>query len=125
MTPRQYLCYALGELAYTVAKADGEVTKEERKKLADIISKDLSPIDFNFEIAKIIFEMVDKQNKSAETVYKDAVETIQCFSDSFDDHLKLVFLRTLEKMERAEPPTTDAQKELLQNFRKEIKALSN
>ena len=125
MTPRQYLCYALGELAYTVAKADGEVTKVERQKLADIVSKDLSPIDFDFEIAKIIFEMVDKQNKKLETVYKDAVETIQCFSDSFDDKMKLTFLRTLEKIERAEPPIANAQKELLQNFRQEIKALSN
>lgn len=125
MTPRQHLCYALGELAYTIAKIDGEVTKEERQKLSDIISNDLSPIDFNYEIAKIIFEMVDKQNKNADTVYKDAVETIQCYSDSFDPQLKLVFLRTLEKIERAVPPVTDAQKELLQNFRQEIKALSN
>jgi uncharacterized tellurite resistance protein B-like protein len=125
MSPRQQLCYALGELAYAVAKIDGEVVKAERQKLHDIISKELSPVDFNFEISKIIFEMVDKQNKDAETVYKDAVETIICFSDSFDHELRLVFLRALEKMERAEPPIANAQKELLQRFRNEIRQLSN
>jgi hypothetical protein len=125
MTPRQHLCYALGELAYAVAKIDGLVVKEERQKLHDIISKELSPIDFNYEIAKIIFETVDKQNKSAESVFTDAVDTIRSYSDSFDQQLRLVFLRTLEKMERAEPPVNNTQKQLLQKFRQEIKELSN
>ncbi len=125
MSPRQQLCYALGELAYAVAKIDGEVVKEEREKLHKIISEDLSPVDYNFEISKIIFEMVDKQNKDAETVYNDAVKTIQCYSDSFDRDMRLVFLRTLEKIERASPPIVSAQKELLQRFRHEIKQLSN
>ena len=125
MSPRQQLCYALGELAYAVARIDGEVVKEEREKLHKIISEELSPVDYNFEISKIIFEMVDKQRKDAETVYNDAVETIQCYSDSFDRDLRLTFLRTLEKMERASPPIANTQKELLQRFRYEIKQLSN
>ena len=125
MTHRQHLCYALGELAYAVAKADGVVVKKERQKLHDIISKELSPVDFNYEIAKIIFEMVDKQNKSAESVYKEAVETIQAYSGSFDPQLRLVFLRTLEKIERADPPISNVRKELLQKFREEISRLDS
>jgi uncharacterized tellurite resistance protein B-like protein len=125
MSPRQQLCYALGELAYAVAKIDGEVVNAERLKLHEIISEELSPVDFNYEIAKIIFEIVDKENKDAESVYDSAIETIQCYSDSFDPQLKLVFLRALEKMERAVPPIANARKELLQRFRNEIKQLSN
>ncbi len=83
MSPRQQLCYALGELAYAVARIDGEVVKEERVKLHKVISEELSPVDYTFEISKIIFELVDKQNKDAETVYNDAVETIQTLKKNY------------------------------------------
>jgi hypothetical protein len=124
MTPRQHLCYALGELAYALAKSDGKVDRKERLLVHEIMSDELSYDDFNYELGEIVFQMVDKQKKDVESVYKDALEHIKIHKKAFEPELKLIFLRTLEKIEHAVPPIPKEKKELMHRFREDIKMLN-
>ena len=40
-TPIQNLHYAIGQLAYCIARVDGKVQKEEREKFHDIVVSEL------------------------------------------------------------------------------------
>src|ERR1700740_3514701 len=73
MTSTENLHYAIGELAYAVARADGEVQQEERKKFYDIIAAELRCKNYDFDFSDIIFRIMDKDKQPAETVYNWAM----------------------------------------------------
>ena len=50
MTPQQNLHTAIGQLAYAVAKADGTIQLEERKKFHDIVEAELRCNDYDFDV---------------------------------------------------------------------------
>ena len=56
MTPIESLHYAIGELAYSIARADGSVQQEERSKFHDIIEAELRCGDYAFDVSDIIFQ---------------------------------------------------------------------
>ncbi len=55
MSPIENLHYAIGELAYAVASADGAVQEEERQKFHDIVKAELSKNEYTFDVSDIIF----------------------------------------------------------------------
>ena len=64
MTPLQNLHSAIGELTYAIARADGNIQKEERKKFHDIVAAELRCKDYDFDISDIIFQILDKYSDS-------------------------------------------------------------
>ncbi len=60
MTGTERLYYALGQLAYAVAKADGKINGEERQKLHDIVVKESNCHNHNINVSEIIFHLLDK-----------------------------------------------------------------
>ena len=84
MTPLQNLHLAIGELAYAIAKADGAIQKEERKKFHDIVAAELRCKDFDFDISDIIFQILEKDKYSdANTSYEWAMKEIKLNSEHF------------------------------------------
>lgn len=120
MTPIESLHYAIGELAYSVAHADGIVQKEERKKFHDIVEAELRCKDYAFDISDIIFKMMDKDRTNSDTSYNWAMDQIRLNSHYLSPKLKETFIRVLEKISKAYPPVTSAEQNIIDRFKKDI-----
>ncbi len=121
MTPLQNLHLAIGELAYAIARADGAIQKEERKKFHDIVAAELRCKDFDFDISDIIFQILEKDKYSdANTSYEWAMKEIKLNSHYLSPQLKETFLKVIEKVAKAYPPVTVEEVTLLDKFKKDI-----
>jgi uncharacterized tellurite resistance protein B-like protein len=125
MTPVENLHYAIGELAYAVARADGFVQEEERKKFQDIVSGELREHDYKFDIASIIFQLMDhrKSHQDGDTAYQWAMNTIKLNSHYLSPALKEKFIRVMQRIAEAYPPVTEEEKRMIDQFMKDIEPL--
>ena len=124
MTPLENLHYVIGELAYAVARADGIVQKEERKKFHDIVAAELRCKDYAFDISDIIFQMMDKDKTDSATTYKWAMEQIRLNSHYLSPQLKETFICVMEKVAKAFLPVTRSEQGLIDKFKKEIAGIN-
>jgi len=123
MTPIQNLHYAIGELAYAVARSDGQVQPEERKRFHDLVAAELRCRDFDFDISDIIFRVMDKDKQDTETVYNWALKNIRTNSHYLSPELKQTFIKLMEKIAKAYPPVTEDEKTLLERFKADIEPI--
>ncbi len=124
MTPLENLHYAIGELAYAVARADGSVQKEEKKIFHDIVEAELRCKDYAFNISDIIFQIMDRDKTDSATTYKWAMDEIKLNSHYLSPELKKTFIRVMEKVANAFPPVTVSERNLIDRFKKEIAAIN-
>jgi uncharacterized tellurite resistance protein B-like protein len=122
MTPQENLHFAIGQLAYATACADGNIQKEERKKFRDIVVAGLSSKDYDFDISDIIFHILEKEipHTNTETAYKWAMKEIRVNSRYLSPTLKETFINVMEMVAKAYPPVTNAESNLLERFKKDI-----
>ena len=120
MTPIENLHYAIGELAYAVACADGQVQKEERQKFHDLVEAELRRHDPDFDISGIIFRLMEKDKSDCETTYNWAMNEIKLNSHYLSPELKRTFTRIMEKIAVAFPSVAPKEKELIDRFHKDI-----
>lgn len=123
MTATENLHYAIGEIAYAIAKADGEIQKEERKKFHDIVAAELRCKDYEFNISDIIFQIMEKDKASAEEAYNTAINEIRINSHYLSPVLKKTFIAVVEKVAKAFVPVTADEKSIIERFKKEIEPL--
>lgn len=124
MTPIENLHYALGQLAYAVAKADGQVQKEERRKFANIMAAELRYKHENFNISDIIFKVLDDEKfVTSEEAYDSAMFQIRENIHYLSPQLKETFFKVLEKVAKSYPPVTVEEMKLLEKFRNDMKDL--
>src|ERR1035437_8974428 len=121
-SPIQNLHYAIGELAYCIARVDGKVQKEEREKFHDIVVSELKD-DYDFNISDIVFQIMDKDKTDSSTTYKWAINEIKMNSHYLSPKLKTKFINVMEKIAKAYPPITNEEREILEKFRKDIAPL--
>lgn len=124
MTPLENLHYAIGELAYAVARADGNVQKEERKIFHDIVVAELFCKDYLFDISAIIFQIMDKDKTDTAIIYKWAMEDIKLNSHYLSPELKNKFISVMEKVAKAFPPVTVSEQRLIDKFKKDITVIN-
>ena len=124
MTPIENLHYAIGQIAYAIARADGEVQKEERLKFSNIVEAELKCKNYNFDIASIIFQVMDKDQNSVEDSYHWAMNQIRLNSHYLSPSLKSIFINVMEKVAKAYPPVTIEESLLLDRFKKDIEPLN-
>ena len=123
MTPLQNLHYAIGELAYAIARADGKVQKEERQIFHDIVAAELRNKDYDFDISEIIFQIMDKDNMDTTTTYKWAMGQIRLNSHYLSERLKQTFIVVMEKVAKAYPPVTIEESTILEKFKVDIASI--
>ena len=123
MTPLENLHYAIGELAYAVAIADGSVQLKEKKKFHDIVSAELRCANYDFDVSSIIFQVLDKEKQSPELSYEWAMKQIRLNSHYLSPELKNTFIKVMEKVAQAFPPVTAEEGALIDRFRKDIEPL--
>jgi uncharacterized tellurite resistance protein B-like protein len=121
MTGVERLYYALGQLAYAVAKADGSVDSEERLKLHDIVVKGSKCHNYDFNVSEIIFHILQKDKLyTVEDAYNVAMKEIKLCSNYLTDDMKAEFSAVLEKVARSFGTYTESEKVLIDRFRSEI-----
>lgn len=123
MRPIEQLCNALGQLAYAVARTDGEVQKAERQKFCEIVAGEMEGNNYNFDIASVIFQMMDKDQVSTEDSYRRAMDQIRRNCQYLSPSLKATFIRVMEKIAEAYPPVTVNEELLLNRFKRDIAAI--
>jgi uncharacterized tellurite resistance protein B-like protein len=123
MTPKENLHYAIGQMAYAIAKADGEVNKKEREKFHNIVAAELRCGACNFNVSDIIFQVMDKDNSSANDAYDWGMKQIRLNSHYLSPALKHTFVRVMEKVAKAYPPVTISEMNVLERFKRDIEPL--
>lgn len=123
MTPTENLHYAIGEMAYAIARADGAVQKEERQKFHDIVAAELRMKDQGFNISDIIFKIMDKDKTSTKDAYDWAIGQIRVNSHYLSPQLKETFIKVIEKVAKAYAPVTIDETDIIEKFKKDIAPL--
>lgn len=119
MTPKEILHYAIGELAYAMAAADGEVQKEERQKFHDIVRQAVENERHAADFSVFMFQMTDKQNTEVKSAYNRAIAFIKQNGSHFTPELRRITLSVMKQVALAFPPLTDQEKKLIARFEKD------
>jgi hypothetical protein len=123
MTQLQNLHYALGELAYAIACADGELQKEERNAFEAIVTEELKKNNFHFHVSEIIFQIMEKDRTPLVDCYQWAMRQIRLNSHYLSPELKATFKSVIGKIAAAFPPVTIEERALIAMFEKDIDPL--
>ena len=123
MDAKQQLYYALGQLAYAVAKADGQIQKEEKELLHKIVTDEVEKNSYDFDIADIIFHILQKDKKDFETTYNWAIHSMKLGKHHFSEEMKDQFLHIIKKVAKAFPPISMEESEIIDRFSRDLKTL--
>lgn len=122
MDYKQNLYYALGILAYAVAKVDGEVQREERQVVHDIVAEETEhTMDYSY--MEIIFHILQKEDRSFEQVYEWALKYFELGKYHFTSQMKEQFIRVIERVADAAESTSQEEKDIIERFKKDLNAL--
>jgi uncharacterized tellurite resistance protein B-like protein len=124
MSPVENLHYALGELAYAIARADGQVQEPERKKFHDIVAAEIRCGDCDFDLSDIIFQVMDKEDLDANTAYEWAMREIRLNSHYLSPEMKKTFICVMEKVAKAYPPIATNERTIIERFRKDMEPIN-
>lgn len=123
MTPTENLYYALGEIAYTIAFADGKVQREEMDRFSEIVNSGLQAGKPAYDISGIVFELLRKERHDVDTTYEWAMRELNNNSHYLTPEMKQAFLDTIKAVSEAFPPVGIKEKNLLENFKRDIAPL--
>lgn len=123
MEGKQNLYYALGQIAYAVAKADGSIQNEEKQKLHDIVLEHIKLHDTEFDISEIIFHVLQKENLSFQHAYNWGIKELSKYSYYLTDDMKIDFIATVEKIAYAFDSMTIEEESVIEKFRQDLVAI--
>ena len=123
MTPQESLYYAVGELAYAVAKADGAVQRQERDRFHKLVTRALKNGKQGFEVSEIIFLIMERDKASLPDSYHWALKEIKKNSQYLSPEMKKVFIDTMALVALAYPPVTIEESDLMKRFVRDIEPL--
>lgn len=113
MNASQKIYYALGELAYLVAMADGELQNSEIRKLHEIVIKEIKLHNASFEYSDIIFNVLSQEKPNLELIYRLAIEELSSASDFVTPELKTQIISVLTNIAEAYQGINPKQQELI------------
>ena len=115
--------YALGEMAYAIAKADGAVQKEERKKVHEIVAEEMRKSNINIDYAETIFQILDKDDNDAESSYEWAMQEFDENKTHLTPALVDQFIVIVDRIAEAFDLPSDREDALVARFKMDIKKL--
>ena len=124
MTPQENLYYAVGELAYAVACADGLVQQEEREAFAKRISTAFGHNSAVANIPEIIFHIMSRQHTPVEDACEAALRELRQNSHYLSPALKETFCNIMAHVAEAYPPVTTEEEQIIARFFKEVSELA-
>ncbi|NQY10201.1 MAG: TerB family tellurite resistance protein [Flavobacteriales bacterium] len=123
MEGKRSIYYALGQLAYAIAKADGKVQMVEREELTHIISEALGDHNFDFGVAEIIFHVLDKDDMDFEMAYSMALADLEEHKVWLNPDIKADFIKVVEKIALSYGGVHENERKLIKRFKKDIEAI--
>ena len=124
MVGKQSIYYALGILAYAVAKSDGEIQLEEREKLTQIIKRELEH-DLDFQYAEIIFQLLEQENANYENVYNWALEELKKGRHFLSPKIKSQLIGVLQDIAMAFGSVTIEESNIIDRFERDLKLIGS
>ena len=124
MEGKQNLYYALGILAFAVAKADGVIQNEEEKKLFEIVKTETDH-DMDFQYAEIIFQLLEKDSVGMDHVYDWAMDELNKGRHSLTTDIKNKMIEVLYKIADAFDHITDEEEKIILRFKNDLKTMGS
>lgn len=122
MDSKQHLYYALGALAYSVAKADGKVQREEKEKVKQIV-EGTSNHSMDFGYTDIIFQLLQKDKAGFKEVYTWAMKSFEIGKYHLTPEMVREFVDIISQVADAYPPNDPEEKALIARFESDIKLI--
>ena len=123
MNGTERLYYALGELAYAVAQADGNIQQSEKQALHDMVVKETGKDHHGFDVSEIIFGILQKDAPNLEKVYGWALREMELYRQHLTDEMRITFVTTLERVARAFDAVSVEERKLLDRFQRDLDAI--
>jgi uncharacterized tellurite resistance protein B-like protein len=117
------LFYALGQLSYAIANADGKIQREEKDNFHKILKEQFDAISPEMDTAEIIFELLRRDTIDTQTAYTWAINQIKLYSHHLDDNLKKGFITAIKKVAEVYPPVEPQEKALIEQFERDLKSI--
>ncbi|MFN3342929.1 MAG: hypothetical protein ACK40M_09550 [Flavobacteriales bacterium] len=125
MDAKQHLYYGLGLIAYAVAGIDGKVQREERETIQRLLSEGIKKVDVDYDVADIIFQIVEKEKADFETAYNWGIDAFKLGSHHLTPGMKWVFLDILQSVSDAFPDAAMVEGELIARFARDLRAIGS
>ena len=123
MEGKENLYYALGQLAYAVAMADGAIQHDEKEKLQAIVAEGIKHHEVDYNIAQIIFSVLDREKMDLETSYNWAIKDFKKYKIFLNDQIKADFIKVLEDVAESFESVSKEEKSIINRFKKDINAI--
>ena len=114
------LYFALGELAYAVAKADGTVQREERDRLYELVADAQRKHHWEYDVAHIIFHLLEKEHMPWRTVYDWAIDQLKLYNHYLTPEMKTEFMDVVETIAHAFDSVTIEEQNVLDMLRTDL-----
>jgi len=121
----------IGKLLYAVADIDHVITQQEKKKLQDIIKKELVPAEQHQDIfgtdaayyAEIEFDFLDEQIADAEAAFESFIDFVEEHHTAFDKNMKKVCIHIAKELADAYRGTNKKEKLLIEKLKQKLEKL--
>lgn len=122
----------IGKLLYAVADIDHVITPQEKKKLQDIVKKELVPAAkqqkdaFGSDVAyyaEIEFDFLDEQISDAQTAFESFIDFIEDHYTAFDSKMKKVCIHITEELAAAYHGTNKQERLLIEKLKRKLKEM--
>ena len=117
----------LGKLLYAVADIDGFISQKEKRKLQEIVRRELVPEekhadDYGNDAAfytEIEFDFLD-ENMSTEAAFESFIDFVSEHHTAFDEKMKNVCIRIAKELAYEYRATNKKEKQLIDKLTEEI-----
>jgi len=121
----------VGKLLYAVADIDHVITQQEKKKLQDIIKKELLPAEQHQDVfgtdaayyAEIEFDFLDEQIADAEAAFESFIDFVEEHHTAFDKNMKKVCIHIAKELAAAYRGTNKKEKLLIEKLKQKLEKL--
>lgn len=121
MHSAENLYYALGEMLYAIAAADGKIQREEKEMLKNLVAGELG--SHAGEYTSIIFQILERDRLSLSTAAEWSERELKMNSHYLSPAMKTSFKSAIRKVAASFPPVTEKEQKLVDDFSRMIDAL--
>lgn len=123
MEGTEHIYYAFGQIAYTVAKADGKIQVEEEQEFMELLQKQMEECDWSYDVSGIIFKLLKSDDMDPETTFNWGIKELQKYDQFLTLEMKKDFIRILAAIAVAYDISTDEEDTYIYRFKLEIENL--
>jgi uncharacterized tellurite resistance protein B-like protein len=121
----------LGKLLYAIADSNGEISKQERDKLLEIVQDELQPAEEHTDVyktnlawyAQIEFEFLEEQIADPEAAMESFLDFVEDHFTGFDERMKKASLRVAKEIADAYHGTNKKEAEMLKRIKNQFSVL--